>query len=943
MRRGAYLQGLLAAAALVLSGCEGCDSQEPTCTEAVVSFDAPESGASVDAPFDVSLVARLADGSAFQFDSASLRVNGQTLRGEVSGNRATWTGVSAAAGPLSLTGSIARGSCSKSATTTVTVRGQTCSSPTVSAVSFPQDRNTPLGVLNAAELPQGTPLQVRVAAGCVEDVQVRIKRGTEVVGALTSFTGGVALVTLPSLPDADVATYDLFAELVRDGVAVNTPSGAALASIQVRRAAPACEVTTSGVFGPAHDAQPGGGYQVRLTGTMAPESTGYFDVTGEPIPVAPNEQGEVSADLQLSPVSATYTVRLTCSDGAGNSTVAQGSFETDFDAPTVTIVSPASVNGVATEVVSQSPLTLQVSAGAGEGGGTVRLLRDGQSVDAQVLDAAGAAQLAVSFASDGTWNLTVEVTDRAGNVGTADLQVTVALSGCGLVFSRPASSPVLLTPSQLQGTTYSFRTVSRAACAGQVATLYRAVQLADGGTQAEQPVGTATLAGTGVADFSPLEMTNGTYRFRGEVANPGSDAGVSGAAVSVTVDLAGPSITQPVPASGQPFALLTVAQDAQPGVPGVQRMLSYSAQVPMGGRVDVCTTQAVDPVTGSARLTSAGCGAGWYLLQQSVASPAPSFTFPEGAYSIKVVVEGSGVTPAPASAALSVVADATRPCVQGASRTLPQDTNGDGRLNAAELNGAQPVLEFDLGCGDVAATLSATAPVVVRNVAGGAATTTRPATAVLTGGRYTVTLTGDYSSEADLDLFVELTDLVGNKNLYSGSSDPAAFSFRVDPVLPSCTVVSPSAPLLGLAQVPGGNLDVVVGRLGLDGLDGLGGGLGHHHLRAQRRPDLHRWSQLHRRVGQRGGGGSGHRARRPGGAHLQHHRAGQQRGGDGQRGSHHRGGDRRRRRSAGVDDLLAPGHRQQPAGGSRRQRLRPGALPEEPADGDGQRGRRGGQ
>lgn len=794
---------MLLLAVSALAGCD-CGKTEPTCNDATLAFTLPDEGATVPGTFDAAITATV-NGEPFAFDAATLTVQGHTFTGAVSSGAASFSGVTATAGSAELTASIAAGSCSKSVTRTVTVREETCTAPTVLGVSFPQDTTAPLGVLNAAELPAGTSLQVRVEAGCVSGVQVRIKRGVTVVGDLTDFVNGVATLTLPTLPDADSAQYDLFAELVRDGVAVNQPVGAALGSIRVQRGSPSCALTTTGVVGPAQDAQPSvTGFQARVSGTMAADSTGTLAVVNVgDAPVTPNAEGDVSADFTLPAATASYVLRLTCVDSAGNTTTANGTLQTDFDAPTVTILSPAN-----NATVTASPLTLDVSVGQGEAGGLVQVLVNGQSVDVVTVDSTGVVHPTASFSADGTYTLTVRATDLAGNVMDATVTVTVQLAGCGIAFTRPAASPALLTPAQLQSGNYSFQTTSKPECAGQTATLFRAAVQADGGVAAEQQVGTATLTAGGLAAFAPLMMSDGAYRFRGSVTS--ADAGVSSATISVTVDLDGPAITNPVVPTGQSFATLSSAQDTQPGTPGVQRTLDYSATVPVGARVDVCTTQGIDPVSGSQRPTSAECGSSWFVLQQGVARPASAFTFPEGSYSIKIVVVGSGVSPAPESAAVGILSDGTRPCVQANTITLPQDTNGDGRLNIAELNGAPPALVFTPGCGDTAATLSATAAVTVRDLTAGAPGATRAATAVYAGGQYTVTLTGAYASEVDLNLFLQLTDLAFNQNSYAGAGDPAAIAFRVDPVAPVCSIASPSAAVLGLAQVPGGALDVTV-------------------------------------------------------------------------------------------------------------------------------------
>lgn len=806
MVRGNVMRVVLAwaGAAMAVVGCTCPDPNPPvTCADSVIAFEQPMAGATVDAPFDVSIVATAA-GEAFPFESASLRVGGMSFTGTVSGNRATFTGVTAPAGAQELSASIAAGSCSKTATQSVTVSGATCTTPAVTAVSFPQDTGAPLGVLNRAELPDGAQLQVRVAATCVSGVQVRIKRGSTVVGQLTSFTNGVAVVST-SLPDADVATYELFAELVRDGQAVNQPTGAALGTIQVSRGAPGCQVLTTGTFGPGDDAEPGmAGFQMRVRVSMDATSSGSVVVNGETRGVTPDMTGEATADFTLTN-SGDYPVTLTCTNAAGNMNTANGSFTLDFTPPAVTVTSPVATDG-GSPFIDSSPASVTVATEPGATG-VVRI--NGNVVAMGTANASGVLTFQVPFGADGTYTLDITVTDAAGNNGTATLTVAVDLSGCGLVFTRPATANALLTPAQLSAGSYSFQTSSDPVCVGHVATLYRSDVLADGGVGAEQAVGNATLSAAGVGNFMPLPMSNGDFRFRAEVANP-NDAGVSFASVNVTVDLDGPAITNPIVPTGQPAALITAVQDTAPGTAGVQRTLAFSARLPQGATVDVCITQAADAM--GPLPTSAECGAGYFLLRQGVVSPVSGFSFPEGTYSMKIVVVGSGVTPAPASPPVSLVVDGTRPCVQGLTRNLPQDTNGDNRLNIAELAGGQPRIEFTLGCGDTSgAALAATGGVVVRDIVNGIVAGARASTTSFAGGVATVTLTDPYTTELDLNLFVELTDVVGNKNLLLPTNDPATFQFRVDPVAPTCTVTSPTQATLNIAQVPGGNLTVQIG------------------------------------------------------------------------------------------------------------------------------------
>lgn len=808
----------VAGVAMVLSGCASCGGPGPVdCTDTTIAFETPTADQTVDSPFEVSVNVKLPDGAAFGIDSAQLSVSdGAPINGTVSGNRATFAGVTAAPGAQTLAVTIAKGSCSKSSSAqTITVR-DACTTAAVTAVSFPQDTAAGgLGVLNRAELPPGTNLQVQVDARCVTDVQVRIKRGTTEVSPLTSFVNGSAVITLPSLPDSDNADYDLFAELVRGGVALNSPSTVgATGTIRVRRAQPSCAVTTMGTFGPTGDVSSATGYQMRVVGTMDANSTGTLAVNGQsPVAVTPGTMSIVSADFTL-PGSGAYTATLTCTDANANTNTATGTFTVNLDPLSVTIVSPANVDGGATMVVTQSPLQVQVATNAPDGS-TARISQNGTPMGSRTV-VGGMVTLPVSFGLDGVFTLIVEVSDPIGNVGSATLVVTVTLDGCGGIFSRPGACPALLTPTQLVGGAYSFQTTSKAACANQPAALFRADVLGDGGTTAEVAAGTANLTGGGIANFPPLSLASGGYVLRAQVSNVGVDAGVSQVSCQVTVDLEGPSITSPVQPTGAPYATVNANQDALPLVPGVQRPasiggLSFSARVPSGGRVDVCTTQQFNADVGMNRPTSPECGSGWYVLIQGVVSPVDLFTFPEGNYQIKIVVVGGGLAVAPSSAPLPILSDSIRPCLTG--RLLPQDGSADGQLNIAELNGAAPKLEFALGCGDTSpADLAATTPVGVRNVVSGVPAAPRASTAVFAGGKYGVDLPVPGGSESDLNLFIELTDLAGNKNLYQPSNDPSSFLLRVDLAAPVCDILSPgpSQTLIGIAGAPGGTFPMQI-------------------------------------------------------------------------------------------------------------------------------------
>ena len=156
------------------------------------------------------------------------------------------------------------------------------------------------------------------------------------------------------------------------------------------------------------------------------------------------------------------------------------------------------------------------------------------------------------------------------------------------------------------------------------------------------------------------------------------------------------------------------------------------------------------------------------------------------------------------SAAVPVTVDVTRPCVLASSLRLPQDINMDGRLNGTELGAAAPRLEFQLdpACGDMNLTTLSATPVVVREVVSNVVSTTALNVAGdvsfdMGMGRVRVDLTQGIVAERDYTFFVELQDLLLNRNTFTATMNPAVLSARVDRTAPGWCVWSvwmPAAP-----------------------------------------------------------------------------------------------------------------------------------------------------
>lgn len=837
MRTGFVRNFALAAGMLSLLGGCNCGDTKVQCPDIQVKFDSPDENASVNAPFTASISAVGPDGTAVSFDTAKLTLDGKSYDGTVTNASASFSGLTAAGGKQTMIASITRGSCSADATD-ATNKIPTASrsvtvvppcTPKVSMVVFPQDLNGDK-VLNSVELPSGTAMQVKVTATCVDATKVQIKKGTTVVGPATDFASGIATVSVPVTGDD---TFDLFAELVRGGAAVNTPAAnaEALASIKVIRATPSCSNTTVLKNGPNTDQTAGNmTFDLRATGEVGSSVVSAFfriENGASSTPGAP-AMGAVTADFALPKTTVTYNVILEASDQYGNVCRDTKAVSVDYTPLVVTITAPATDGGVA----STSTTPISVVATVTKGGqpyacvandaGTAfsncaiasRTAGTGAPVEVDSSDVvAGSTTLTVPFPASGSYSIRIDVTDDLGNTGADTVRVDAALTQCGVEFTTPGMCPMTIFASNLVNGNYpvSFRSPN---CVGH------ATRLKVGGVVR----GSGTIPANGI--YGPTAVpfaSSGTVTMTAEVDNTvGMPTQVD---CVVTADLSQVLITSPVPVAPATQVTVNASQDASGTTPGAQRTLAFTAGIPAGSRADVCTTQAVDPVTTQNRTACADGATGWYLLQSNVVTPNPAnsnytvggFTFPEGSYSIKVVVASS--TSTNVSPPVPLVVDVTRPCVASAGLSFDRDTGAgnpmyaaDGRLNIAEYALTAPFLSFALGCGDTAATLSATNPVSVQQIVNNApAALPGGASATITtaAGRYNANVAG-LTGNSVLTFWVQLTDAVGNTSQYQGSLDTARKTLGLALTAPACTIATPSASLLGKAQVPGGNLTVSV-------------------------------------------------------------------------------------------------------------------------------------
>lgn len=807
---------VFASVVMALAGCDcgkvDCTqtptAPECTCdtTDLTASFTTPKDGDMVEQTSNVQ-VTLARRGAAVNVGSAKLQIRGPgatefgTSRdGVTDGANATFSGVQLQPGENGLRATVVEANCTNSVpavTIVVTAKNNVTPPPVVLGCDFPQDANTD-GVLNATELPAGQAVSVRVRTQNGAGATFSAPNSSPASAPIMNET---ATLTVPG-PTAD-GTFAVTGTVTR-GTGMPTCN----ASIRVQRAAGcAIENTTStAARGPLDDAdRQTAGYQLRATAQVNSGAVDRAEIVGGGTTRAITFSGGMaSADFTV-PATGTqnFDVVLSGFDAAGNRcTVVNGTrtVPLDFEAPTVSITSPA--DGA---TVTTTSATLTVAVGGAANGAMCQVFVNG--VDGPTGTATnGTFSVSVAFPNNGTYSLRAECSDAAGNRGSSattladggvrEHTVIVQLPSniCSIVFQSIGGQPAVCPAfaNRLTGGALSVTVQPSSNCTGQPIRLFKDA---------------TAVVGTGPTFSVPVGMATAMFTLRAEIDNlPGATTAVTSTTCGIEVNTNTPNITSPVAPINGP-AIVNASADGSSSTAGAQRQLTFTAAVPPMGRVDVCVNSAMIAGVGAAACPGPS---GWFVLSSNVTSPANGFTFPEGTYEMKIVVIGAG-TPPPESPALPVLVDVTVPCISSAGVSLPQDLGadggvGDGRLNIAELGSASPQLRFtvDSACGSSnSASVRTLSGTTVINPSYSAALA-NPA------GLVTLDLTTNVAQEQDLSVFVELTDEAGNRNTPT-SNAAAGRTLRVDRTAPTCSFTAPTtARTLNLSDLMAGALPVQV-------------------------------------------------------------------------------------------------------------------------------------
>ncbi len=278
----------------------------------------------------------------------------------------------------------------------------------------------------------------------------------------------------------------------------------------------------------------------------------------------------------------------------------------------------------------------------------------------------------VTVPASGSCSFSARAVDLAGNEASVEVPVSSAFAVSSLTFASPDASRTLgpADGTALDGNLLVPMTLAFSAGAVGELKLFR--------DTAQVASSAVTDADTGKT-FSGVQLADGVNVLRAVLVN-GAGAGACASAL-YTVDTSPGAITLTSPGASTTYNL---GSDRDPTTPGIQHPLAYSLNgASPSATVDVCTSIALTPAA-----TPCRDGSGWFTLASGVPDSTALFSYPDGKYSLKVVLDDGGHLDE--SAPVSLLVDGRRPEVTALE--FKGDVNGDRRVNATEWPSGAPVL-----------------------------------------------------------------------------------------------------------------------------------------------------------------------------------------------------------------------------------------------------------
>lgn len=372
--------------------------------------------------------------------------------------------------------------------------------------------------------------------------------------------------------------------------------------------------------------------------------------------------GDWSVDAAQLP-DGDYTIEVSASDAAGNTTNAPPIGIVVDTVTAITIVTPAMAN------TTTNDNTPTISGNA----------EPGASITVTFTDANGMIQTATATAAnngawsvdapqlnDGSWAITATSSDAAGNTASANTTLTVDTQDPTLVIATPsANSATNDTTPTISGTTEANATV--------------ALEIRDSnGTVVETLNTTADNNGNWTVDAA--QLTDGTYTVAGVATDAAGNTGIA-TPQSFTVDTVAPTITLDAPANG------STTNDNTPNISGTSEA---------GAAITVLVSDANGLVQ---TLTATADGNGAWNVDAA--------QLPDGDYTITATAQDAGGNTSMVAGPNSVSVDTAAPAVTLDTPTDGAQTNDNTVTIAgtADTDSTVVVRVLD-GNGTVVATLS---------------------------------------------------------------------------------------------------------------------------------------------------------------------------------------------------------------------------------------------
>ncbi|MAL97070.1 MAG: hypothetical protein CL583_01345 [Alteromonadaceae bacterium] len=492
---------------------------------------------------------------------------------------------------------------------------------------------------------------------------------------------------------------------------------------------------------------------VIIGGTTEPGSA--VEVIRDGTPVG-NVTADENGDWQFEDSDTTlpdgdYDYSAVVTDPAGNTSDVSSSVSVEIDtaAPSVPaglVIAPDTGSDTTDGVTGENELTF---TGTGDPGSVTEVFVDGDSAGTTVVGTDGTWSLdnSASPLPDGSYTITADATDTAGNTSAISAPITV------VVDVTAPSAPTIAGISPDSGTDSSDGLTSAASLAlqgsgtaGEVITVYV------GGTEA----GTAVVASNGLWALADLggPFADGTYAITATATDLAGNTSAASGSFSMTVDTVAPAVP-----SGLAFA-------PDSGVTGDSITntgeLQFSGSATAGAFVHVYANGS------SLGMVTADGGGNWTLDTTG----APLST---GSYNITArSADGAGNTSS-ASTPLSLTISTVIAAPTISSMSDDTGTNGDGVTsdNSLAFTGtAEPGSTVELLINSVAQT-----PVVTTNGS----------------GLWTWNSPGPALAEGSYDVSARATSTVGVVSALS-----PVFDLVVDTTAPAITVVSPASGATGV-------------------------------------------------------------------------------------------------------------------------------------------------